>query len=73
MSPRSSTRAEPFWPSVRPRIDELLLSRFEGDVANAAIGPSFESESVLVSMFSQAQTSVRVDEPSGTWRFERYR
>jgi hypothetical protein len=50
-----------------------LLSRFEGDVANAAIGPSFESESVLASMFSQAQTSVRVDEPSGTWRFERYR
>ena len=70
------TLARTFYPEqagVRPRIDELLLSRFEGDVANAAIGPSFESESVLASMFSQAQTSVRVDEPSGTWCFERYR
>jgi riboflavin biosynthesis pyrimidine reductase len=55
------------------RLDELLLSRFEGPVAPAALGPPFVSEAALTARFPRPATSVRVEEPSGVWRFDRYR
>jgi riboflavin biosynthesis pyrimidine reductase len=56
-----------------PRVDELLLSRFEGEVASEAIGPSFAGREEIPKLFPEAPTSVRVEEPGGIWRFERYR
>jgi riboflavin biosynthesis pyrimidine reductase len=55
------------------RVEELLLSRFEGRLAPEAIGPQFVSEAALASRFRRPPTSTRVVEPSGSWRFERYR
>jgi len=56
-----------------PRIDELLLSRFEGDVVGEALGPQFEMRSAIPKLFARVRTSVRVEESSGSWIFERYR
>jgi riboflavin biosynthesis pyrimidine reductase len=56
-----------------PRVDELLLSRFEGELASEAIGPSFASSAEIPRLFPEAPTKVRVEEPGGIWRFERYR
>jgi riboflavin biosynthesis pyrimidine reductase len=56
-----------------PRLNELLLSRFEGNIEAAAIGPSFESISGIREFFPEAPRRLRVEEPSGAWVFERYR
>ncbi len=56
-----------------PRLDELLLSRFEGQIASDAIGPRFEPIGEIREHFGKASTSVRVEESSGVWRFDRYR
>ncbi|HIK86266.1 MAG TPA: hypothetical protein EYG08_14260 [Myxococcales bacterium] len=55
------------------RMDELLLSRFEGDVPHEALGPAFESEETIDRLFSDPRTRRTVREPSGRWYFERYR
>jgi len=56
-----------------PRVEELLLSRFEGELASAALGPRFEPLSKVSRHFRGTPTSVCFEEPSGVWRFERYR
>jgi len=56
-----------------PRIDELLLSRFEGAARREAIGPSFESRAAIRELFPDPPTSRRIDAPSGAWNFDRYR
>lgn len=54
-------------------VDELLLSRFEGDLAEAADGPDFVPAQDLLDRFGAPATSIRVLEESGPWRFERWR
>ena len=56
-----------------PWIDELLLSRFEGSLAPAAEGPAFVPEETIRARLGSPVSSVRIEEPSGPWRFERYR
>ena len=56
-----------------PPINELLLSRFEGDAAEEAMGPHFEANSNVAEQFGEPMTHVRVSERSGPWVFERYR
>jgi riboflavin biosynthesis pyrimidine reductase len=63
---------------VRPAADslclnELLLSRFEGDVPPEALGPSFVSEETIGEVFPNPCTRTTIREPSGRWHFERYR
>ena len=63
---------------VRPsgeglRMNELLLSRFEGDAPPEALGPAFESEETIGEVFPNPCTRTTVREPSGRWHFERYR
>jgi len=53
-------------------VDELLLSRYEGDLKPAAIGPSFIEEDRLEARFGSPVSSRLIEEPSGRWRFERY-
>ena len=60
-------------PTGCPRVDELLLSRFEGEPASEAIGPAFRSRAEISELFCDAPTSVRIEESGATWRFERYR
>ncbi len=54
-------------------VDELLLSRFEGALAPSAIGPAFVSSDARRRVFGAPVSGVRIEEPSGPWRFERYR
>lgn len=55
------------------RVDELLLSRFEGELDARAAGPGFVSESAIASLFQGAASSRRLQESSGDWLFQRYR
>jgi hypothetical protein len=55
------------------RVDELLLSCFEGRVAAEVVGSRFVSEAAMASLFPRAGSSTRIQEASGSWRFERYR
>lgn len=54
-------------------LDELLLSCFEGALDPSAVGPAFVSESAVRSCFPDPPSERRVEEPSGSWRFRRYR
>jgi len=56
-----------------PRLDELLLSRFEGTLEREAIGPRFEAMAQIGELFPDAPTSRRVEAASGVWSFDRYR
>ena len=60
-------------PAIEGRVDELLLSRFEGELPPDAIGAPFVPEPAIRARFPDAPTEVRVQEPSGGWRFQRYR
>ena len=53
-------------------VDELLLSRFEGSLDAAAVGPEFIAETRLKARFRVPYTVKESVEPSGRWRFERY-
>ncbi len=55
------------------RCDELLLSRFEGELAPAATGPRFVSDSEIEACFALAPSEARVVDSSGGWRFYRHR
>ena len=55
------------------RVDELLLSRFDGAIAPAAQGPVFVPEYARASLFGAARSRRSIDEASGSWGFERYR
>ena len=55
------------------QVDELLLSRFEGELDAEAVGPAFVSEERIAERLGPARTTVSVRESSGPWRFERYR
>lgn len=60
-------------PADPAAVVELLLSRFEGRLADAALGPAFVSPRRLRSRLGPPRSSLCVDEPSGRWRFERFR
>ena len=73
-----STTAALYDPAAREGVafagvDELLLSRFEGDIAEAADGPDFVPTPHLVDRFGGPATAIRLVEDSGPWRFERWR
>lgn len=53
------------------RVDELLLSHFEGVLEPEAVGPLFVPSDILDSQFGAPCSSHRIEEPSGAWRFER--
>lgn len=58
------------------RVDELLLSVFEGGAAPAVAGPAFPDSARLSDHFATAagpRSRLRVEERSGAWVFERYR
>jgi len=55
------------------RCDELLLSRFEGELAPKAIGPRFVSAAAIESCFAVPPTEARIVESSGVWHFYRHR
>lgn len=52
-------------------IDELMLSVFEGPLEPRARGGAFPSEREIAAQFERVSV-VRIDEPSGPWRFERW-
>jgi len=54
-------------------LDELLLSRFEGTIPEAAAGPPFVSAEARGDRLGTARSSCVVEEPSGRWIFERLR
>lgn len=53
-------------------IDELLLSRFEGELAKEAYGPPFIDQAQIEASFGPFESTSTVDEESGRWSFERY-
>ena len=53
-------------------VDELMLSVFEGDPPSEAIGKPFLPEARVEALFGAPKSSVRLQEPSGSWRIERY-
>jgi hypothetical protein len=55
------------------RVDELLLSCFEGPAAQEAIGPDFVARESIGSAFADPPSAVRLVESGGSWRFLRYR
>lgn len=55
------------------RLDELLLCCFEGTLDPSAVGPAFASESAVRVCFPDPPSERLVEEPSGPWRFLRYR
>ena len=55
------------------RIDELLLSIFEGELAPAAVGPPFVAERRVIERLGVARSSFRLEESSGPWCFTRHR
>lgn len=54
-------------------VDELLLSTFEGPLAQQAIGPDFVSQDSIQARLGVARSCAARQEESGPWRFERYR
>ncbi len=63
----------PLYADARPIVDELLSSRFEGELDPAAEGPAFVPVKSLDRPFGAASSEARVDEPSGPWTFARHR
>ncbi|MFO0692219.1 MAG: hypothetical protein U0230_01555 [Polyangiales bacterium] len=56
------------------RIDELVLGRFVGqDLDPRAAGGAFYSAAELEARFGPPLADTPIDEPSGPWRFARYR
>ena len=55
------------------RVDELLLSRFEGRLDPAAIGPSFIDPARIDATLGSPLCETRMQEVSGAWCFARYR
>ena len=53
-------------------VDELMLSVFEGTPPPDVVGKPFVGAARLEALFGPPRSSVRVDEPSGPWRIERY-
>lgn len=53
-------------------VDELMLSVFEGDPSPEAVGKPFVSPGRIEALFGPPQSTARVDEPSGSWRLQRY-
>ena len=58
--------------SGSPRVDELLLSRFEGALPAEAEGPLFVPPAEREALFGAARSTCDVDEASGRWIFERF-
>jgi hypothetical protein len=57
-----------------PVVDELLLSLFLGDAPpDPVIGEELLPLSRVQELFADAAAPVDVDEPSGRWRFQRFR
>jgi len=63
----------PLYADARPIVDELLLSRFDGELDPAAEGPAFVPETSRDRRFGAAVSEATVEEPSGRWTFERHR
>jgi hypothetical protein len=64
---------DPLYADARPIVDELLLSRFDGELDPAAEGPAFVPEASRDRRLGAAVSEAGVDEPSGRWTFERHR
>jgi riboflavin biosynthesis pyrimidine reductase len=58
---------------VSPQLDELLLSHSESELHPAAVGPDFVDAEGVDRVLGPAISTVRVNEPSGSWRFMRHR
>ncbi len=54
-------------------IDELLLSRFAGDLKAPAVGPPFVPQARISARFGRANSVRHIEEASGAWSFERHR
>lgn len=72
--PAVNAPSTPTAPSTRPHrlVDELLLSSFDGAIAPSVAGPLFVARSRRFARFGAPVAHRRIDEPSGSWRFERY-
>jgi hypothetical protein len=71
--PRRADAAEDAPAEPPAMLDELLLSCFGGTLDPAAVGPAFVSEAAVRACFPHPPSERRVEEPSGSWRFLRYR
>ena len=71
----SATRElyEPGAATVRPPVDELMLSLYEGELAKPARAAEFASEVQVRAARLQRLSRHREEEPSGVWFFERHR
>jgi len=52
---------------------ELLLSRYEGELAEAAVGPRFISSTTIAKRFEAPPHEARIEDSSGEWTILRYR
>jgi riboflavin biosynthesis pyrimidine reductase len=55
------------------RCDELLLSRFEGELVTAASGPAFISRESIDAYYAGRPSRLRIEDASGVWTICRYR
>ena len=55
------------------RCDELLLSRYEGELAPAAVGPPFIPSTAIAERFGTSPHEAHVADSSGHWTILRYR
>jgi riboflavin biosynthesis pyrimidine reductase len=53
-------------------VDELLLSRYCGELAREAVGPAFVAPERIARRFGTARSRTPREESSGSWLFERY-
>lgn len=58
---------------ARVAVDELLLSLYDGALADAARAAKFASEAEVSAAGLQRVRTYKKKEPSGSWTFERYR
>ena len=72
-APLYATPADDRRASRQERCDELLLSRFEGSVDPRALGPAFFDDATIDRVLASRVASIRIEDESGSWRFERYR
>ena len=56
----------------RPLVDEVLLSEFGGEIADAQLGGSPFARETLETHFRPDRPPHAVDEPSGPWQFTRW-
>ncbi len=68
-----STTRSFYGPEAARPVDELLLSRFEGAILEAAEGPDFVPAEERRAHFGAARSTCDVEEDSGRWIFERFR